>query len=215
MREDTVADPLALKEFVGKRNVIFIGQVSPHKGIDLLVRAFQKIASEHPDTMLHIIGSTLPGYESEFRQLISGPIADQIRLWGYRTDALHLLSKAYVYVHPTPPSRCHESFGRGLVEAMSLSVPSVCFASGAFAEIVQNGRSGWVCEEESVDSLAFALNTLLHQPDLRDKLARGALARYQEKYCPAVVVPQWRDFFKTLSHRCQPKSSLVVSEAAE
>src|ERR1019366_1706066 len=127
-RENIAADPLALEAFVGKRNVVFIGQVSPHKGIDLLLRAFQQIASRHPDAMLHIIGSTLPKYESEFRQLIGGPIADRIRYWGYRSDALHLLGQAYLYVHPSPPSRFQESFGRGLVEAMSLGVPPVCFA---------------------------------------------------------------------------------------
>jgi glycosyltransferase involved in cell wall biosynthesis len=197
-RENIEADPLALREFEGKRNLIFIGQASPHKGIDLLVRAFQQIAPQHPDAMLHIIGSTQPGYESEFRQLIGGPLAGRIRLWGYRSDALHLLSKAYVYVHPTPPSRCHESFGRGLVEAMSLGIPSVCFASGALSEIVENGISGWVCAEESADSLALALDTLLLQPALRDKVARGALARYKQKYAPAIVTPLWREFMRQL-----------------
>jgi glycosyltransferase involved in cell wall biosynthesis len=214
-RENIAADPLALEAFVGKRNVVFIGQVSPHKGIDLLLRAFQQIASRHPDAMLHIIGSTLPKYESEFRQLIGGPIADRIRYWGYRSDALHLLRKAYVYVHPSPPSRFQESFGRGLVEAMSLGVPPVCFASGAFSEIVQNGRSGWICEEESADCLARALDTLLLQPELRDKIARGALARYKEKYSLAVVVPQWREFMQTLNHRDCFRTSHLISGTAK
>jgi glycosyltransferase involved in cell wall biosynthesis len=198
-RANIAADPGALQEFVGTRNLVFIGQVFPHKGIDLLVRAFQQIAPQHPDAKLHIIGATQPGYDSEFRQMIGGQLADRIRFWGYRSDALHLLSKAYVYVHPSPPSRCHESFGRGLVEAMSLGVAPVCFASGALSEIVEHGQSGWVCEEESVDSLARALDTLLSGPALRDKIARGALARYQQKYAPAVVMPLWREFMQQLS----------------
>lgn len=210
-REHIAADPAALREFVGKRNLVFIGQVSPHKGIDLLVGAFQQIARQHPDVMLHIIGSTQPGYDSEFRQLIGGPLADRIRFWGYRSDALHLLSKAYIYVHPSPPSCCHESFGRGVVEAMSLGVPPVCFASGAFSEIVQDGQSGWVCEEESADSLACALDTLLSQPALRDKVAHGALTRYEKAYSPAVVVPLWREFIKTLN----PPSSRMISGDAK
>jgi glycosyltransferase involved in cell wall biosynthesis len=198
MRENIAADPLVLQKFAGKRNLVFIGQVSPHKGIDLLVKAFQQIAPQHPDAMLHILGSTRPEYDSEFRQLISGAVGDRIRHWGYRSDALHLLSKAYVYVHPSPPSRFHESFGLGVVEAMSLGVPPVCFASGAFSEIVQNGQSGWVCEEESADSLANALDSLLSQPALRDKIASGALVRYKQKYAPTVVVPLWREFMRQL-----------------
>jgi glycosyltransferase involved in cell wall biosynthesis len=197
-RENIEADPLAQRELAGKRNLVFIGQAAPHKGIDLLLLAFQQIASQHSDAVLHIIGSIQPGYENEFRQLLVGPFADRIRLWGYRSDALHLLSKAYVYVHPTPPSRCHESFGRGLVEAMSLGVPPVCFASGALSEIVQDGLSGLVCAKESADSLARALDTLLSEPALRDKLARGALARYKQKYAPAIVAPLWREFMRQL-----------------
>ncbi len=213
-RDNIAADPIALQEFAGKRNLVFIGQASPHKGIDLLVRAFQQIAPQHPDAMLHIIGSTLPGYDGEFRDLIGGLLANRIRYWGYRSDALHLLSKAYAYVHPTPPSRCHESYGRGLVEAMSLGVPPVCFASGAFSEIVQNGQTGWVCEEESAESLASALDTLLLQPALRDKVARGALARYKQEYSLSVVVPQWQKFIQTLKHRdCTPNSLLISGTA--
>ena len=209
-REAIAADPSALQEFAGKQNLVFIGQISPNKGIDLLVRAFQQIAPRHPNAMLHIVGSTFPEYDSEFRQLIGGAFVDRIRCWGYRRDALHLLSNAYVYVHPTPPSRVHESFGRGLVEAMSLGVPPVCFASGAFSEIVQHGQSGWVCQEESVDSLACALDTFLSQPVLRDEIARGALKHYQLKYSPAVVVPQWREFIQRLSQRdCAPDSLLI------
>jgi glycosyltransferase involved in cell wall biosynthesis len=213
MRENVPADPSALQEFVGRRNIVFIGQVSPHKGIDLLVRAFQQIAARHPDAALHIIGSTLPDYETEFRQLIGGPFGDRIRFWGYRSDALHLLRRAYVYVHPSPPSRFQESFGRGVVEAMSLGVPAVCFASGAFSEIVQNGRSGWVCEEESVDSLASVLDAVLSDPALRDRVASGALTQYKEKYSPEVVVPQWREFFRALSDRDCASVSPAVSKA--
>jgi len=213
-RENIAADPVALQEFAGKRNLVFIGQVSPHKGIDLLVRAFQQIAPQHPDAILHIIGSTLPAYDGEFRELVGGPLADRIRFWGYRSDALHLLSKAYLYVHPSPPSRFHESFGRGLVEAMSLGVPAVCFASGAFSEIVQNGQTGWVCAEESADSLASVLDTLLSQPALRDKVARCALARYKKEYSLAVVVPQWREFIQSSNHlNCAPASPLVSGAA--
>ncbi len=212
-RENVAPDPLALSEFEGKRNIVFIGQVSAHKGIDLLVQAFRQIAPHHPDAVLHIIGSTLPGYEHEFQEMIGG--ADQIRFWGYRRDALHLLRKAYVYVHPSPPSRFQESFGRGLVEAMSLGVPPVCFASGAFSEIVVNGRSGWVCEEESADALEHALTMLLSQESLRDKLGREALKRYEQEYCPAVVVPQWRRFIQTLNHRDSAPTKSLISGTAE
>jgi glycosyltransferase involved in cell wall biosynthesis len=98
---------------------------------------------------------------------------------------------------------------------MSLGVPPVCFASGAFSEIVQNGQSGWICEEESADSLALALDTLLLQPELRDKIARGALARYKEKYSLAVVVPQWREFMQTLNHRDCVRTSHLISGTAK
>ena len=59
-----------LLDYAGRRNIVFIGQVSKRKGIDLLLRAFQLLARRFDDVSLHIVGGTDWEYEAAIsRQL--------------------------------------------------------------------------------------------------------------------------------------------------
>jgi len=164
----------------GTRNVFFVGQVSRHKGVDLLVRAFGPIARQHADVTLHLLG----GYNEEFRceldeQIAAAGLIHRVRFWGYREDVLDLLRSAYLYVQSSPPSRFHECFPRSVVEAMAVGIPTICFRSGALPEMVLHEKTGLVCEE-SVASLSDALNRFLEDKDFRDLCAAGAKQRYEE-----------------------------------
>ena len=177
------------------RHIVYLGQVSEHKGVDLLLEAFRRIAHRSPDAVLDIVGGCAPEFEDRFKTLCGeADLAGRVKHWGYRNDGARLLRGAYLYVHPSPPSRVHESFGRSVVEAMSAGLPVVCFRSGALQEIVQHEKTGLVCEED-VGALAEALDRMLGDTAVRDACAAASLRRYQECYSPAVVRPRWLAFF--------------------
>jgi len=174
------------------RSILFAGQVSKNKGIDVLIEAFRQIAPEFPDVTLQIVGGADWEYGESFQQALDSTGLDgRIRHWGYVTDVEPIFQSSYLYVHPTLPSVCHESFGRGAVEAMSLGVPTVCFRSGALTEIVRHDETGLICEEESAACLAAALARLLSDPAKRDYYSRNCLRRYQETYSKEYVHRQW------------------------
>jgi glycosyltransferase involved in cell wall biosynthesis len=188
-------DPKAARLLRGRRNLFYLGQVSRHKGVDLLLESFRSVAAAHPDVMLHLVGGIASGFELELDRLTSQPgLAGRVKCWGFRGDALHLLRYAYLHVHPAPPSRFHESFGRGVVEAMALSVPTVCFRSGALQEIVVHEQTGLLCEE-SVALLSSALHRFLSAPGFRDACATEARNRFLRTYSPEVTREQWRRVF--------------------
>jgi glycosyltransferase involved in cell wall biosynthesis len=188
----------------GKRNLFFVGQISRHKGVDILLQAFKSIAREHQDAMLHLVG----GYGEDFRRqldldlLVEPALIDRVKFWGYREDILHLLRSAYLYVHSSPPSRFHESFGRSVVEAMALGVPTVCFRSGALQEIVVHEKTGLVCDE-SATSLAAALNRFLTEINFRNRCGGNARRRYEELYSALVVRDRWIQFFRPTKEATQ------------
>jgi glycosyltransferase involved in cell wall biosynthesis len=157
--EPRVSEDRAIRHILeGKRNIFYIGQVSRHKGVDILAKAFKMIASEHQDLTLHLVG----GYQEDFRRqlesdfLSESSLAGRIMFWGYREDVMRLLPWAYLYVQSSPPARFHESFGRSVVEAMAFGVPTVCFRSGALQEIVVHEETGLICDEGAT-ALAAAL----------------------------------------------------------
>jgi glycosyltransferase involved in cell wall biosynthesis len=188
-------DPEVCRELKAQRNLFFVGQISRHKGVDLLVKAFKMVAAKHPDVMLHVIGDG----KEEFRATLQNEInvsglLGRVKFWGFREDATRLLRFAYVYVQPSPPSRFQESFGCSVVEAMAHGVPVVCFRSGALQEIVLHEKTGLICDE-GAESLAQALNRLLQHAECRDEFGESARDRFEKSYGNRAVLPRWQQFY--------------------
>jgi glycosyltransferase involved in cell wall biosynthesis len=185
-------------QFAGKRNVVFVGQVSAHKGVDLLLEAYRLVAGACPDTRLHIVGGCTEAFQPEFDALLARSNGS-VKVWGYRENSLEWIRRAYVYVHPSRPSCCQEAFGRGAVEAMAAGVPCVCFRSGSLQEIVMPLETGLICESETVACLADGIQRFLDDPGLRDACGQAARARFEERYSCAIVRRRWLEYFGALS----------------
>ena len=187
------SDPEIGRALEGKRNLLFVGQVSRHKGVDLLLEAFSSLAPDYCDVHLHILGGG-PS-EPELRQRIASRGLDaRVHLWGYRDDVHDFLRATYLYIHPTPPSRFQEAFGRGAVEAMSQAVPTVCFRSGALQEVVVHAKTGLLCEEETAACLAQNIRRFLDDGRFRSSCASAALSRFRELYSDDSIRAAWIGF---------------------
>lgn len=181
-------------EFAGRRNIVFVGQVSAHKGVDLLLEAFHFVARSHPDAKLHIVGGCSETFRPKLDELLAMSNGS-IKVWGYRERAWEWIRRACVYVHPTPPSRFHECFPRGALEAMSQGVPTVCFRSGGIQEIVVHGKTGLICDSETAACLATSILRLLDDRALRDACSREAQVQFDRKYARDTIRNQWLRFF--------------------
>ena len=183
------------RQLRAQRNLFFVGQISRHKGVDLLVEAFKLVATKHPDVALHLIGDGKQDFRQELDTEISAAgLMERVKFWGFREDATRLLRFAYIYVHTSPPSRVHESFGRSVVEAMAHGVPIVCFHSGALREIVLHEETGLICEESS-EMLAEGINRMLQDPGFRNTCAAGARDRFEKFYSKPAVLYRWQQVF--------------------
>jgi glycosyltransferase involved in cell wall biosynthesis len=176
----------------GRKNIVFVGQIAPHKGVDLLIDAFSEIAGKHPDIHLWLAGGVYDENRAWFdASLRNCPHQDRVHYLGYQDDVHEILKTAYVLAIPTRPSRFHESFGRVAAEAMAVGVPSVCFRSGALEEVVVDRETGLVCGVESAACLAANLEELIGRPDFRDMCGRNARARYYRNYSESIVRRDW------------------------
>src|SRR5436190_23805884 len=166
----------------GNRTIFFVGQVSRHKGIDLLVQAFIWVAREHRDVRLHLVGGFKQDFRFELDELIAAAgLSDRVTFWGYREDVADLLRSAYLYVQSSPPSRVHDCSPLAVIEAMAMGRPAICFRSGALPEMVVHEKTGLVCEE-SVTALAEAMNRTVDDIEFRADCAVAAKQRYEERW---------------------------------
>jgi glycosyltransferase involved in cell wall biosynthesis len=180
----------------GIREIFYVGQVTHHKGIDLLLEAFRLLGSVN--ARLNVVGAPPPQYKEHFEAMVRrSSELSEIRYWGYQSNVRQYLRSAYLHVHSSPPSRFNESFGRAVVEAMSLGIPSVCFRSGSLQEVVVNGETGIVCEEETPECLAAAIGKFLNDAEFRDACGKNARQRYETVYSEAAVLPLQIEYYMT------------------
>jgi glycosyltransferase involved in cell wall biosynthesis len=189
----TVMESLG-SEFKGRFNILFVGQVSTHKGIDILLKAYQIVDTEVPNTVLHIVGGCDKDVDATFGRLATQFKRGSIRHWGYRNDVAAFFHMSSVYVHPTPPSRCAESLGRGVIEAMSASIPVVCFRSGALEEVVVQGETGLICTEESAECLASNICRIAGNEKLARQLGDNGRRRFEDLFSAGSIRNKWLRF---------------------
>lgn len=174
-----------------KQNILFVGQVAQHKGVDILINAFARLAQKRSDLTLDLLGGC---EDMQLKHLITHCTFDNncsIKWWGYRPDVDTFMNKAYVYVHPSPSSRFKESLGVGMIEAMASGVPGVCFPSGALQEVVINEKTGLICDEETPEALSKALAQFLDDTAFRNACGQRARQRFQENYSVSTIKQSW------------------------
>lgn len=181
------------------RTILFVGQIAPYKGADLLIEAFCKIKDDYPDVTLHFVGTPHNDYQDTFQTKINLPSNEhRIVHWGYRDDVHEFLKSAHIFVQPSRPSMFAEAFGRGVVEAMAAGVPSICFRCGALPEHVIHEVTGLICDDESSECLAEQLRKLLENTKLQEMYGEQARARYETIYAPDIVKSMWIEYFQGL-----------------
>ena len=149
----------------------FVGTLAPHKGPDLLVRAFRSLPPDL-DATLRVHGGGYESYVEELRDLAGGD--GRISFPGAfpREEAGRVLAGIDVLV---VPSRWYEN-GPGVVfEAFAAGAPVVATDLGGMSEFVRHGENGLLFDLEDVEGLARQLRRLAGEPGLLGRLREGIL----------------------------------------
>lgn len=162
----------------------YIGRILPKKGIDVLLHAFARIYPKFPNAYLVLIGENDGGLHNDLRSEYESltralGISDRTHFMGFRNDIPPYVSDLDVL---TLPSVEPESFGRVLIEAMAMGVPSVVSALGGATEVVRSGLNGLWCVPGDSNDLSRALEELLSDPELRARLGRFGTTFVQKNF---------------------------------
>ncbi|HEY8590567.1 MAG TPA: glycosyltransferase family 4 protein [Naasia sp.] len=158
----------------GGLRVVYVGRLSPRKGVDLAVTAVTELTARGAEVRLELIGAVFPGYEWYEAQLRSqaAPLGDRVAFRGFEPDIWHRLAFADVAV---VPSRVDEPFGNTAIEAALAARPVVVARSGGLPEAVAGLESATVVPRDEADILADALERIAADwPDARQRALRDA-----------------------------------------
>ncbi len=165
-------EPEAFAEFGlnGEPKVLYVGRLSREKGLDALVTGFRQTAEKLPGARLLLVGDG-PHAHHLRRQAGGDP---RIIFTGEQTGGklAKLYASADVFVCPSET----ETLGNTVVEAQAAGIPVVVANRGAACENVIPGETGILVDADRPEELAAALQHLLEQPELRQRMGRAAHA---------------------------------------
>lgn len=154
----------------GRPVILYVGRISPHKGVHLLIEAFKLLKREFADACLLIVGrQTFDTYLKKLNSMGD----DSIIYSGYVGD--DEIAEYYAACDIYATATLWEGFDLPIVEAQACGKPVVAFALGPHPEVVINGETGILTPVSDISALAGAMAGLLGNNEAKSEM--GAKAR--------------------------------------
>jgi glycosyltransferase involved in cell wall biosynthesis len=159
------------------QTLITVANLRAEKGHDVLLQALAHLLTWWPATRLQIVGDG-PERERLIARAEQLGVSDAIEFLGHREDVPALLAQADICVVPSHS----EAFPNAALEAMAAGLPVVASATGGLLELVRHNRTGLLVPPSDPTQLANALNTLLSDSALRQRLGGAARVLVEANY---------------------------------
>lgn len=156
-----------------KPTVIFVGRLTPQKGIEDAISAFREIKRKLPGAQFWIVGRGDEGYVRVLKKLCRKfGIYKNIRFFGFVSESkkFELMAKSHVLIHPS----LREGFGLTIPEAGFVGTPAVGYNSHGIRDLIKNDRNGILLDQNSPETLAQETIFLLQDKKRYKELIRGA-----------------------------------------
>jgi glycosyltransferase involved in cell wall biosynthesis len=181
--------------------VVYVGQIIPPKGVDVLLDAVALVAKQGLDITLDVVG-TIDGWESPSydghresirRRARADDLVNRVRFLGQREDVPALMAEASVHCIPSRPEQ-KEGFTVVTLEAKRAGLPSVVTRSGALPEMVRHKVDGWICPDVTPEAIAEGLAYFLSDPARARRAGDEAMAS-ERLYSRDRFSTEWAEIF--------------------
>jgi glycosyltransferase involved in cell wall biosynthesis len=163
-----------VERLAGASVLVYVGRFTAVKRLDRLIRAFARARQRLTKPVGLVLVGGHPGeWEGEHpAELVArlGVTGVFLAGWHLQEELPEFFSAADAVVLASE----REQFGQVLVEGMACGLPAVATRSLGPAEIIENGRTGWLVESDEA-ALAAALVEVVE--DARERKRRGRAAR--------------------------------------
>lgn len=154
--------------------LLFFGFIRRYKGLDVLLDAMALVRDRHPRARLVVAGEFYDD-EAMYREQIRRQRLEDVVLLESRYIADEeipiFFSAADVVVQPYRTATQSGVAGT----AAGFGVPVITTDVGGLAEVVPHGEAGLIVPPDDAVALAESISTFINDPELADKLRRGAM----------------------------------------
>lgn len=207
LKDERTLSKYGLKE---QSYILFVGRVSPEKGVHILLRAFKQIANDVPkDYKLVIVGpltstfnsTQISSYAKAMMSYAKEKLGERVVFTGAidRNSLGILYSSAYCFVLPS----LAEAFGMVLLEAMASGTPPISSTAGGIPDIIIDCVNGLIFRKGDWKDLANKLLTLVQDRSFRDKLSRSARKYVEENFSWGTVAVRIKEVYSSIIYMAE------------
>ena len=160
-----------------KKNIFFnavcIARLAPQKGIFTLLKIAKKLEEI---VLFQIVGDG--ELRKEIDDFIINNDINNVELKGFHKDIEPFLQCADFFILASN----WESMGIVIAEAMACSLPVIASNVGGIPELVIDGKGGFLCEPNDIDSFVEKIKSLEDNPHIREEFGAFNRKRFEDNF---------------------------------
>lgn len=195
--------------------VMMAGRLSEtRKGFSQGIKAFAEATKSHPKTQLLIVG---PGDLTQLKDLTAQlGLSDKVQFTGMlsRSEILACFAACDIFMLPNQVLKNgdHEGFGIVFLEANLFGKPAIGGNSGGVPDAIADGVSGLLVDSNSTSSIAAALNKLIGDKDLRERIGFKAFDRVISEFTSEQTAKKFKNLIISITtkheNRCKCRCAI-------
>jgi glycosyltransferase involved in cell wall biosynthesis len=172
----------------------YIGRFHEEKGILNFIKALPAVLNNKNELRV-LIGGDGPQKESIVAALQKKGLTDRIDFpgWVVQQDLPLCLNTLRLLVIPSYT----EGLPNIMLEAMACGTPVIATPVGAIPDIIKEGKTGFIMENNSPECIAKSINRALNDPNL-ETIALNARLMVQREFTFDISVQQWKRILETI-----------------
>ena len=180
--------------------VLFVGRLSLEKGVADLMDAWR--LADRADALLALVGPDMTGHPWDAggpaRAFVAAHgLEGSVRFDGATADPAPFYRAADVFVQPSH----FEALGNTAIEAMASGLPVVTSGVGGLADFCEDDVTALVHEPRSPESLAAAIERMLHDPALRARLAAAGRTIVMQRFELNTLMARYASLIESVVRR--------------
>jgi len=163
------------------KDIVFgiVGKVCEEKGQRETIMALGELGREWPVKLLVVGPMKSKAYVEELEKICDAyAINDRAIFTGYQKDVMPILHSMDCLI---VASRA-ESFGRTVIEAMSVRTPVIAVKSGGIPEVITHGWNGFLLESQTAHEIHMGMVSFLEDRDAYERAAEKGVHTVLEKF---------------------------------
>ena len=174
--------------------IICVGRLEKLKGYPISIEAFSRTQDKKAQMIICGMGHE----EESLKELVLDlHCEDRIKFLGFRNDVFELMQASDIYLLTS----YYEGLPRSVMEAMNANIACIVSDARGNIDLIQNQKNGLVVQRSSVEQTVNALDVLMKDCALRERLSKQA-SNDVMKYKASNIVEQYSKIYHDVISMC-------------